>query len=76
MRSIPVQTYVFRTDPRVAIRGRAKQLMQLARYARLGTPGELLGWDDVDLVRFHELYQALTELESKENPIQSYAEDL
>ena len=74
--SIPVQTYALRSDPRAAIDGRTKKLMQLARYGRLGHPGELLGWDEVDAVRFHDLYRALHDIDKSEQPIQSFAEDL
>ncbi len=73
--SIPVQTFALRTNPRDAINGRIKKLMQLARYARLGRPGELLGWEDVEVVHFHDLYRALHELDRSEAPLQSFAED-
>ena len=50
--------------------------MQMARYARAAVPGELLGWDDVDAVRFGELYEALHELSSKETSLTTLTEDL
>lgn len=54
---------------------RLRKLIEIARYARAATPGELLGWDDVDTIRFHELYQALVELTNSEGNIKSATED-
>lgn len=76
MASAPLHSYVLRNaEPAEEIATRTKQMVELARYARLGVPGELLGWDDVDLVRFHELHQALAGLSGGESPLQSLAED-
>ena len=77
LKSSPLGTYLFRrTDPTESIRTRTRKLMQMARYARAAAPGELLGWDDVDAVRFGELYEALHELSSKETSLTTLTEDL
>ena len=75
--SIPVLTFAFRhEDPTAARKRRTKQLMEMARYARAGLPGELLGWDDVDVVRFNELYEALHDINQSEDVFKSLSENV
>jgi hypothetical protein len=49
-------------EPRVILERRDKAKLQLARYGRVGTPGELLGWDDVEAVRVRRLHALLGEI--------------
>lgn len=67
-------TFLLREDPAEQIHQRTKQLIELARYARIGSPGELLGWENVDAIRFRELYSALIELAECEGSIKSTME--
>ncbi len=45
---------------------RRKQIVQLSRYAHAGRADECLGWGDVDLRRFNEIYEELAEVLSSE----------
>ena len=77
LKTSTVVSYMFRnTDPVELRRSRTRQLMQMARYARAATPDELLGWGDVDVVRFNELYSALHELNASENALTSLSENV
>lgn len=76
LRGVALLTWLHRgLDPRANIRARTRQLVEMSRYSRAGTPGELLGWDDVDLVRFRELYKALCEVVSSESQTKSWSEE-
>ncbi len=68
-------TALLGADPSDRIRTRTKQLVQMARYARVGVPDELLGWGEVDVVRFNELYEALSGLANEEGPLRALAEE-
>jgi len=75
LRASPILSLLLSGDPPAdRIRQRAKKLMQMARYARAGLPDELLGWGNVDVVRFNELYAALEELGAEEGPLKALAE--
>jgi hypothetical protein len=47
---------------------RDKQLVQLARYAHAGQPGECMGWGDVEISEFKAKYRALSEVLAEEGP--------
>jgi hypothetical protein len=49
-------------DPEQALRNRERMKMELARYARLGSPGEGLGWDDVPAAALRRYHAALGEI--------------
>lgn len=55
-------------DPNELLAARRKQKVQLARYARLGRPGEGLGWDDVEATELQRIYGALREVLEAEAP--------
>jgi len=40
--------------------------LELARYARLGVPGDDLGWGDVEVRRIRQLHSVLAEILSAE----------
>lgn len=48
---------------------RRRQLVQMARYGRTGVPGELFGWDQVQLKEFRAIYRALCDVLDEEKPI-------
>lgn len=75
LRASPVLSLLLAGDPPgERIKQRTKKLMQMSRYARCGAPDELLGWGDVDVVRFNELFDALEELGAEEGPMRALAE--
>jgi hypothetical protein len=46
-----------------------RMLMGLARYGKLGVPGDLLGWDDVEARQVMRYARALGALLEKEGPL-------
>lgn len=74
LRCAAISTFLLRGDPGEHIRKRTRQLVEMSRYARAGSPGELLGWDDVEVVRFNELMAALGDLAAEEGPFKALAE--
>lgn len=46
-----------------------RMLMGLARYGKLGVPGDLLGWDDVEARQVVRYTRALGALLEKEGPL-------
>jgi hypothetical protein len=67
-------TFLLKANPAEQIQKRTKQLIEFSRYARVGVPGELLGWEDVDVVRFNELYRALDKLGNEEGTLKAALE--
>lgn len=65
-----------REDPAVNLKARTRQLVEMSRYARASAPDDLLGWGDVDLVRFRELYASLCEVVGAESQMKSWSEQL
>jgi hypothetical protein len=49
-------------DPEDRFRGRRRMHMDLARYGRLGRPGDLCGWDDVEAVEVRRMHAELGEM--------------
>ncbi len=51
--------HLFDLDPRDVRYNRDRQIVSVARHARVGSPGDLLGWDEVDVHRLRELTEAV-----------------
>jgi hypothetical protein len=49
-------------NPEEALASRDRMKLELARYGRLGEPGEGLGWDDVSAVQLRRFHKALGEI--------------
>jgi hypothetical protein len=60
-------------DPDLQERTRRKQILELARYGRLG--GGLHDWDDEPVVELRAWWDALKELMDKEDSLASAAEN-
>lgn len=53
-------------DPHEILERKDRMYMELARYGRVGQPGEHLGWEDVSIVRVRQLHQQLGLIVSEE----------
>jgi hypothetical protein len=64
----------FELEPAEILAGRRRMKMQLARYGKLGRPGDGLGWDDVEAVEVRRYYAELVKILEEEG-IRSALED-
>ena len=73
-----VWPFMFDSDAEVIelrLKRRRHQLVRLARYARVGSPGALLGWDDVPIAEIEQLVADLYEVLESEGLLTKVSED-
>lgn len=75
IRTVAIGTFLLRTEPKQTLSRQRKALLEMSRYGRVGIPGTMLGWEDVDAVRFQELHQELIELVNAEGGLRTSIEN-